>query len=680
MAGAAGPARRERMPAYPNLFRPLELPGHALANRILMGSMHTGLEARPDGMARLAAFYAERAKGGAALIATGGFAPNDAGELSAHRAQMSTKEDAQRHRVIPQAVHDAGGRIVLQVLHSGRYGFHRNIVAPSPLKSGINPGTPRELSAPEIERTVGDFVRAAVLAQTAGYDGVEVMGSEGYLITQFLAPRTNQRKDDWGGTLENRMRFACEIVRQTRIATGAEFILMFRISALELVEGGLTGEEIVQFARALERAGATLLNTGIGWHEARIPTIAQAVPRAAFAWAARRLKQAVRIPVIASNRINAPEVAEEILARGDADMVSLARAMLADAEFANKAKAGDRAGINICIACNQACLDHYFIGQPASCVVNPRAGRENLLKYEKTDSKKTIAVVGGGPAGLSCAAVAAERGHAVTLFEKAGELGGQFNLAKRIPGKQEFAESVAYYAERLRRAGVRVLLGVSPSEEDLEPFDEIVLATGIDPRRPEIPGIGHAKVVGYADVLTGRAQAGRDVAIIGAGGIGFDVALFLLEQSSRSTLDPCEFDRHWGITRDGNAPGGLMEPPGHSSGKFKITMLKRSTTPFGASLGRTTGWVHRAELARNDVKMLGGVRYRSIDDAGVHVAVDGKDALIAADTVVVCAGQQPLVPFVLKEKAVHLIGGAREAGELDAKRAMLEGAELAVRL
>jgi len=680
MAGAAGPARRERMPAYPNLFRPLELPGHALANRILMGSMHTGLEARPDGMARLAAFYAERAKGGAALIATGGFAPNDAGELSAHRAQMSTKEDAQRHRVIPQAVHDAGGRIVLQVLHSGRYGFHRNIVAPSPLKSGINPGTPRELSAPEIERTVGDFVRAAVLAQTAGYDGVEVMGSEGYLITQFLAPRTNQRKDDWGGTLENRMRFACEIVRQTRIATGAEFILMFRISALELVEGGLTGEEIVQFARALERAGATLLNTGIGWHEARIPTIAQAVPRAAFAWAARRLKQAVRIPVIASNRINAPEVAEEILARGDADMVSLARAMLADAEFANKAKAGDRAGINICIACNQACLDHYFIGQPASCVVNPRAGRENLLKYEKTDSKKTIAVVGGGPAGLSCAAVAAERGHAVTLFEKAGELGGQFNLAKRIPGKQEFAESVAYYAERLRRAGVRVLLGVSPSEEDLEPFDEIVLATGIDPRRPEIPGIGHAKVVGYADVLTGRAQAGRDVAIIGAGGIGFDVALFLLEQSSRSTLDPCEFDRHWGITRDGNAPGGLMEPPGHSSGKFKITMLKRSTTPFGATLGRTTGWVHRAELARNDVKMLGGVRYRSIDDAGVHVAVDGKDALIAADTVVVCAGQQPLVPFVLKEKAVHLIGGAREAGELDAKRAMLEGAELAVRL
>jgi 2,4-dienoyl-CoA reductase (NADPH2) len=665
------------MPAYPHLFRPLQLPGHTLQNRILMGSMHTGLEARPDGMARLAAFYAERAKGGAALIATGGFAPNDAGELSAHRAQMSTREDAQRHRVIPQAVHDAGGRILLQVLHSGRYGFHKNIVAPSPVKSGINPGMPRELTAPEVEQTIGDFVRAAVLAQSAGYDGVEVMGSEGYLITQFLAARTNQRQDDWGGSLENRMRFACEIVRQTRIATGREFIIMFRISALDLVEGGLTGAETETLARALERAGTTLLNTGIGWHEARIPTIAQAVPRAAFAWATRRVKDAVKIPVIASNRINAPEIAEELLARGDADMVSLARAMLADEAFAAKAQAGDRAGINICIACNQACLDHYFIGQPASCVVNPRAGRESLLKYERTGSKKKIAVVGGGPAGLSCAAVAAERGHQVTLFEQAGELGGQFNLAKKIPGKQEFAESVAYYAERLRRAGVEVRLNHAATQAGLAGFDATVLATGIDPRRPDIPGIGHRSVVGYAELLSGRAQAGTNVVIIGAGGIGFDVALYLLERDGRAPLDAKAFSRHWGIDESLAGAGGL-DPAGMPKAQpaHRITMLKRSTTPFGSTLGRTTGWVHRAELARNGVAQIKGVSYDRIDDAGVHITVDGKSSVIPADTVVLCAGQQPKREL----QASHLIGGAKEAGELDAKRAMLEGAELAAQL
>ena len=665
------------MPAYPHLFRPLELPGATLPNRILMGSMHTGLEALPDGMARLAAFYAERARGGAALIVTGGFSPNDAGELGPHRAQVSTQEDAERHRVIPQAVHDAGGRIVLQVLHSGRYGFHDGIVAPSPIKSDINPNTPRELRAPEVEQTIGDFVRAAVLAQAAGYDGVEVMGSEGYLITQFLALRTNQRKDEWGGALENRMRFACEIVRRTRAAAGRRFIIVFRISALDLVEGGLTGAETVQLARAIEQAGATILNTGIGWHEARIPTIAQAVPRAGFAWAARRIKDAVKIPVVASNRINAPEIAEDILARGDADMVSLARAMLSDAEFANKAKAGDRAGINICIACNQACLDHYFIGQPASCVVNPRAGREISLKFLPVTRKKTIAVVGGGPAGLSCAAVAAERGHEVTLFEQAGELGGQFNLAKKIPGKQEFAESVAYYAERLRRAGADIRLNHAATDADLAAFDETVLATGIDPRKPAIPGIELRSVVGYADLLSGRVQAGRNVAIIGAGGIGFDVALYLLEGSSRSTLNPAEFDRHWGISRAAAVAGGLdpagMEKP---HGSFQVTMLKRSATPFGSTLGRTTGWVHRAELQRNGVKMIKGVEYRRIDGAGVHIAVDGKEMSIAADTVVICAGQEPRRGL----KASHLIGGARQAGELDAKRAMLEGAELAARL
>jgi 2,4-dienoyl-CoA reductase (NADPH2) len=636
-------------------------------------------------MPRLAAFYAERARGAAALIVTGGFSPNDAGELGPHRAQLSTPADRDRHRVIPQAVHDAGGRIVLQLLHSGRYGVHKAIVAPSALKSAINANAPREMTAPEIEHTIADFVNAARLAQEAGYDGVEVMGSEGYLITQFLALRTNQRGDEWGGSLENRMRFACEIVRRTRAATQPDFIIVYRISALDLVEGGLSGAETVQVAKAIERAGASLLSTGIGWHEARIPTIAQAVPRGGFAWATRRLKDAVKIPVVASNRINAPETAEEILARGDADMVSLARAMLADAEFAAKAKAGDRAGINICIACNQACLDHYFIGQPASCVVNPRAGRETQLTYSPAKKRKRVAVVGGGPAGLSCAAVAAERGHEVVLFEQAGELGGQFNLAKRIPGKQEFAESVAYYAERLRRAGAKVLLGHAASDAELAQFDEVVLATGIDPRRPAIPGIEHRSVVGYADVLAGRAAAGANVAIIGAGGIGFDVALYLLERKQRSQLDAHEFAHHWGIDEALAAAGGL-DPKGLPAVQpaHRITMLKRSQTPFGQTLGRTTGWVHRAELARNGVAMLKGVEYRRIDDAGVHLAVDGAERVIPADTVIVCAGQEPKRDLVAglerRGRSPHLIGGAKRASELDAKRAMLEGAELAARL
>jgi 2,4-dienoyl-CoA reductase (NADPH2) len=665
------------VPAYPHLFRPLDLGFVTLPNRILMGSMHTGLEARPDGAERLAAFYAERARGGAALIVTGGFSPNDAGNLGPHRAQFSTEADREWHRPIPKAVHEAGGRIVLQLLHSGRYGFHDRIVAPSALKSPINPHAPREMSAAEIERTIADFAASARLASEAGYDGVEVMGSEGYLITQFLATRTNQRTDGWGGPLANRMRFATEIVRRVRAAAGADFIIVFRISALDLVEGGLSAEETVEVARALEAAGTTLLNSGIGWHEARIPTIAQAVPRGAFAWATRRLKEAVQIPVVASNRINAPETAERIVERGDADMVSLARALLADADFANKAKAGDRAGINICIACNQACLDHYFIGQPASCVVNPRAGRETRLVFHPVKARKKIAVIGGGPAGLSCAAVAAERGHEVTLYEKASELGGQFNLAKKIPGKQEFAESVAYYAERLRRAKVKVVLQKTPTVEDLRGYGEVVIATGVHPRTPGIRGIDHPKVVGYADVLAGRVEPGRDVLILGMGGIGFDVALYLLERDSRSALDEAEFEAHWGITEDRSAAGGL-EPsaPGPKKPRHRITMTKRSTTPFGHSLGRTTGWVHRAELARNGVRMLKGVQYRGIDDAGVHISSEGKEIVIPADTVIVCAGQEPRRDIA----GHHLIGGAKEAGELDAKRAMLEGAQLGAQL
>jgi 2,4-dienoyl-CoA reductase (NADPH2) len=659
------------MNPYPHLFRPLELGHVTLPNRIVMGSMHTGLEERPDGMQRLAAFYAERARGGAALIVTGGFSPDAAGNLGPHPAMMASGADRDRHRVLARAVHDAGGRICLQLLHSGRYGKHPAIVAPSAIKSPINPIVPREMSADEIERTLDAFAAGAALAREAGYDGVELMGSEGYLITQFLAPRTNRRADDWGGSLENRMRFALEAVRRTRAAVGADFIVVYRISALELVEGGLSGDEIVEVAIGVEAAGASLLNTGIGWHEARIPTISQAVPRGGFAWATRRLKDAVRIPVIASNRINAPEVGEAILARGDADMVSLARALLADAEFANKAKAGDRAGINVCIACNQACLDHIFDGRFASCLVNPRAGRETKLNFETTKHRKRIAVVGGGPAGLSCAAIAAERGHEVTLYEKDAELGGQFNLAKKIPGKQEFAESVAYFAERLRRAGVTVRLNQSPKEEDLKDYDEVVLATGVDPRRPDIPGLDHPSVVGYVDVLNGRAAVGRNVAIVGMGGIGFDVALYLLERASRAPLDPQAFLSHWGISPSGDLSQPAPETPAH-----RITMLKRSTTSFGDTLGKTTGWVHRSELARNGVKMLKGVEYRRIDDQGLHIALDGREEVVPADTVILCAGQVSRREI----EAPHAIGGARAAGELDAKRAMLEGAELAARL
>jgi 2,4-dienoyl-CoA reductase (NADPH2) len=658
---------------YPHLARPLELGFTTLRNRMVMGSMHTGFEARGDTTA-LAALYAERARGGAALIVTGGYSPNDAGNLGPHRAQFSTDEDGERHRIIPRAVHQAGGKIALQLLHSGRYGFHDRIVAPSPIKSPINSHAPREMSGEEIERTIDDFARSARLAREAGYDGVEVMGSEGYLITQLLALRTNRRGDAWGGALAGRMRFATEVVRRIRAAVGADFILVYRISALDLVEGGLNALEIAAVARGVEAAGATLLNTGIGWHEARIPTIAQAVPRGAFAWATRRLKQAVRIPLVASNRINAPETAEEILARGDADMVSLARAMLADEQFANKALAGDRRGINVCIACNQACLDHYFTGQPVSCVVNPRAGRETSLLIRRVSREKRLAVVGGGPAGLACAATAGERGHRVTLFEQAAELGGQFNLAKHVPGKQEFAESIAHYAERLRRAGVKVVLTHAPGTRELRDYDEVVLATGVEARRPDIPGIEHAKVASYVDVLSGRVRPGPRVAIIGMGGIGFDVALYLLGGRA-PTLSAQAFAAHWGITEAVEAAGGLAAPAA-SSGGPSITMMKRSLTPFGHTLGRTTGWVHRAELARHGVRMLKGVAYRKIDDAGVHVSVDGAETLVAADTVIVCAGQ------VAKRElpAQHVIGGAREAGELDAERAMLEGVALGARL
>ncbi len=672
-------------PHYPHLFAPLKVGALTLPNRILMGSMHTGLESAPGGHAKLAAFYAERAAGGTALLVTGAFAPNMEGNLSPARETMIDAEDRDAHRVIPQAVHEAGGRILLQLLHAGRYSKHPNAVAPSALRAPINKVTPRALETAEVERTVEDFVRGAMLAQEAGYDGVEIMGSEGYLITQFLCLRTNQRDDAWGGPLENRMRFATEIVRRTRARCGADFVIQYRLSVLDLVEGGLSGDEIVTVARAIEAAGADILNSGIGWHEARIPTIAHAVPRGAFAWATRRVKQAVAIPLIASNRINAPEIAEAIIARGDADMVSLARPMLADAEFANKAKAGDRAGINICFACNQACLDQIFQRGIANCLVNPRAGRETELVYTPAAKKKRVAVVGGGPAGMSCAAVAAERGHAVTLYDRASALGGQFNLAKVIPGKREFGESVAYYTERLRRAGVKTVLGKAASEAELADYDEVVLATGIDPRRPEIQGIDHPKVVGYIDVLSGRVKPGRRVAILGAGGIGFDTALYLAEGEGKAQSDPAAFAAHWGIVEDATSVGGLAAvPPKAKKPVHQIALLKRSTTPFGASLGLTTGWTLRIELARAGVQMLGGVTYDRIDDAGVHVTVEGAQRVIEADTVIVCAGQEPnralAAALEARGKTPHLIGGARLASELDAKRAMLEGAQLAAAL
>ncbi len=668
------------MQSYPHLFSSLRVAHLTLPNRILMGSMHTGLEPMAEGPGRLAAFYAERARGGVALMVTGAFSPTVEGSLGPWRETMMDAEDRERHRAIPRAVHEAGGRILLQLLHGGRYAKRADAVAPSALKAPINPFAPRELSGAEIEALIEAFARAAALAREAGYDGVEIMGSEGYLLTQFLCLRTNRRADDWGGPLENRMRLPVEIVRRVRERCGPDFVLQYRISVLDLVEGGLSGDEVAQVARAIEAAGADLLNSGVGWHEARIPTIAHAVPRGGFAWATRRLKKAVGIPVIASNRINAPEIAEEILARGDADLVSMARPFLADPDFANKARAGDRAGINVCFACNQACLDEIFEGRVASCVVNPRACRETELVYTRTPSRKNIAIVGGGPAGLSCAAVAAERGHDVTLYERSERLGGQFNLAMRVPGKQEFGESVAYYAERLKRAGVRVMLGAAPDPEELSGFDEIVLATGIEPRRPEIPGIDHPKVAGYADVISGRVRAGKRVAIIGAGGIGFDVALYLLE-SGRAQREPGAFAEHWGIDPAIATAGGLVPTaPSPSQPAHRITMLKRSATPFGSTLGKTTGWALRMELARAGVEMLGGVAYRRIDDAGVHVAVNGTERTIAADTVIVCAGQTPLVPFSMKDRTLHCIGGAREAGELDAMRAMREGAELAARL
>jgi 2,4-dienoyl-CoA reductase (NADPH2) len=679
------------MLSYPHLLAPLNLGFTTLANRVLMGSMHTGLEEAPDGFNKLAAFYAARAKGGVGLIVTGGIAPNFAGRLEPRASQLSWPWQVGKHRIITDTVHASGGKIALQILHAGRYAYHPLSVAPSRVKSPITPFRPRALTRWGVQRTIGAYVRCAKLAQRAGYDGVEIMGSEGYLINQFVAPQTNFRDDEWGGSFLNRIRFPIAIVRRTRDAVGPKFIIIYRLSMLDLVEGGSTWDEVVSLAQAVETAGATIINTGIGWHEARIPTIATMVPRAAFAWVTRRLKGEVKIPLITTNRINDPATAETLLARGDADMVSMARPFLADPEFVHKA-ALDRADeINTCIGCNQACLDQIFERQTATCLVNPYACRETELKLVLASKKKTVAVVGAGPAGMACAVTAAERGHDVTLFDAAAEIGGQFNLARRIPGKEEFAETLRYYGTRLAKLGVKVELNRRVGADDLAGFDDVILSTGIVPRTPAIPGIEHSRVASYVDIVEGRKVAGKRVALVGAGGIGFDVAEFLTagepadgHLSDGRADDPAiaAFRDEWGIDREYARRGGL-KPSREDSSPRRLWLLQRKTAKVGEGLAKTTGWIRRT-LRRRGVTMLSGVEYVKIDDAGLHIVVDGKPQVLDVDTVVICAGQEPRRELVAGLEAAgiapKLIGGADVALELDAKRAIDQGTRVALAL
>ncbi|MEN6080270.1 NADPH-dependent 2,4-dienoyl-CoA reductase [Chromobacterium piscinae] len=670
------------MSAYPHLLAPLDLGFTTLKNRVLMGSMHTGLEESPNGFEKMAAFYAERARGGVALIVTGGVGPNAEGCVAEGAAQLSDAHEVENHRRVTDAVHREGGKIALQILHSGRYSFQEKCVSASPLLAPINFYTPRELSDADVWQTIADFANCAKLAQQAGYDGVEVMGSEGYLINQFIARATNKRTDDWGGSFENRIRFAIETVKAVRAAVGSDFIIIYRLSMLDLVQDGSSWDEVVHLAREIEKAGATIINTGIGWHEARVPTIATMVPRGGFAWVTKKLMGAVKIPLITTNRINTPEVAEDILAGGCADMVSMARPFLADPDFVNKAAEGRGDEINTCIGCNQACLDHIFQGKLTSCLVNPRACRETELNYEKTAAPKKLAVVGAGPAGLAFATVAAERGHAVTLFDAAAEIGGQFNVAKQIPGKEEFYETLRYFKRRIETTGVELKLGARVAADDLSGFDEVVLATGIAPRLPAIPGVDHPKVLNYLDVLKHKKPVGKKVAIIGAGGIGFDTAEYLCHEGRSTSLDAEAFMREWGVDMSGDTAGGLAPqgPQPHPSPR-EVYLLQRKTSKVGEGLGKTTGWIHRESLKMKRVKMLSGVSYDRIDDAGLHITVKGESQVLDVDNVVICAGQDPLrelqTPLAAAGKPVHLIGGADVAAELDAKRAIDQGSRLA---
>lgn len=671
------------MLAYPHLLAPLDLGFTTLKNRVLMGSMHTGLEELPDGPQRLAAFYAERAAGGVGLIVTGGIAPNKQGVVYQGASVLNDAAQVPHHQIVTDAVHQAGGKIALQILHAGRYSYQKHPVAPSALQAPINPFTPQALSSDEVRQTIADFANCAQLAKQAGYDGVEVMGSEGYLINQFLTARTNQRDDDWGGDFTRRMRFAVEIVRAIREATGTDFILIYRLSMLDLVEEGSSWQEIEQLAQAVEQAGATLINTGIGWHEARIPTIATMVPRAGFSWVTRKLMGAVAIPLITTNRINDPAVAEQVLVDGCADMVSMARPFLADADFVQKAAQHRADEINTCIGCNQACLDQIFEGKLTSCLVNPRACRESEMPIVPTETPKRLAVVGSGPAGLAFAVTAASRGHQVTLFDAATDVGGQFNIAKQIPGKEEFYETLRYFRRQLVLHGVIQQLNTSVQPQQLADYDEIILACGIQPRLPAIKGIEHPKVLTYLDVLRDKKPVGERVAIIGAGGIGFDTAEYLSQSGDSSSLDSAAFSREWGIDQHLVHRGGLS-PAGakvHPSPR-QIFLLQRKTSKVGEGLGKTTGWIHRTSLAMRGVKMLNSVSYDSIDDEGLHITRAEQASCLPVDTIIICAGQEPRrelhQPLLDMGKTVHLIGGADIAAELDARRAIDQGTRLAL--
>ncbi|WP_420554406.1 FAD-dependent oxidoreductase [Neptuniibacter marinus] len=666
---------------YPHLFQPLDLGFTTLKNRILMGSMHLGLEETPNGFQRMAAFYAERARGGVALIVTGGIGPNKEGAVHGHAAQMANAEDVDNHKIVTEAVHDEGGKICMQILHTGRYAYNPQPVAPSALQAPINPFPPKELSEEDIEKQIKDFVRCATLAQEAGYDGVEIMGSEGYLLNQFIVSRTNKREDSWGGDYEHRIRFPLEVVRRVREAVGSDFIIIYRLSMLDLVEGGSSFDEIVQLGKAVEDAGATIINTGIGWHEARIPTIATKVPRAAFTWASAKVRAALSVPVITSNRINMPDVAESVLARGDADMVSMARPFLADPDFVRKAEQNQADQINTCIGCNQACLDHIFAGKLTSCLVNPRACHETELLIAPATHSKKIAVVGAGPAGLAFSTTAAKRGHQVTLFDAASEIGGQFNIAKRIPGKEEFYETLRYFSKQVELTGVELKLNTFVNAEMLEEqgFDEVVLATGISPRTPDIEGIEHRKVLNYLDVMSG-AEVGQKVAVIGAGGIGFDISEYLIHQGESTSLNIPAFMQEWGVDMTMDARGGVEKiTPVFEPAAREVYLLQRKKSKVGAQLGKTTGWIHRADLAKKGVNMLNNCEYLKIDDEGLHLLVNGEPQTLAVDNVIVCAGQEPRRELVeqIKNVAVHLIGGADVASELDAKRAIDQGTRLA---
>ena len=663
---------------FGHLFAPLDLGFTQLANRIVMGSMHTGLEDRARDFPKLAAYFAARARGGAGLLVSGGIAPNRAAWGKPFAGKLSSSREVARHRLVTEAVHEAGGRICMQILHTGRYGYHPLVVAPSALRAPINRFKPRALSSDGVRDQIADFVRCAELAREAGYDGVEIMGSEGYFINEFLAPRTNQRTDEWGGSLENRARVALEVVRQTRAAVGREFIIIYRVSGLDLVEGGCTGAEVEWLASQMEGAGASILNTGIGWHEARIPTIAGMVPRGAFGWVSARIKAATRLPVMATNRLNMPGDAEALLAGGAADLVSMARPLLADPELPRKAREGRVAEINTCIACNQGCLDRVFEGDRATCLVNPRAAFETELVLTPVALAKHVAVVGGGPAGLACATALAERGHRVTLFEQAHEIGGQFRYAREIPGKEDFRDTLRYFARRIDMLGIQLQLNTRADAARLaNGFDEFVISSGVAARVPAIPGIDHPKAITYPQLLSGVRQAGERVAIIGAGGIGFDVATFLTHRDGE------DYFSEWGIDRTLSTPGGLL-PPKPVTPPRRVYLLQRKPGRPGTTLGKTTGWIHRTSLKMRGVEMRGGVTYERIDDLGLHITGEKGPELLAVDHVIICAGQESVNPLASElagtGKPVHVIGGALLAAELDAERAIREGTQLAARI